>query len=257
MEEYDLQQKDYLVSRIISKGKEVDGYSKIYYQANENLIDYLDVDFQDKDVLSVLASSDQVLTAKYLDAKKTDSFDYNRLTYYYYYLRIWSIKYMNKLYPLILNGNDWLKELLKLVKPTTEGEHQAFDFWKKHVVQHTNLFNLFYDIDAQPEGKTLYTHPEELKDYLDPNLTFFHLNLFEQFKLNTTYDILLISNILDWARGDQTRLQIAHDNIGRLLNKDGIVICSNLVNRSLKPEIEVFSDYEFNQVGRTYTYQKK
>ena len=41
-----------------------------------------------KEVLSVLASSDHVLTARYLEAKKVDAFDNNRFTLYYFYLRI-------------------------------------------------------------------------------------------------------------------------------------------------------------------------
>ena len=74
--------KDYLVSRIISTGKEVKGYGNIYYKANEDLIDLcLDVDFADKEVLSVLASGDQVFTSRLLDTKKTDAFDYNYLVF--------------------------------------------------------------------------------------------------------------------------------------------------------------------------------
>ena len=91
--EKDIYTKDYLVSRLISMGKTVDGYCKLYYQANENLVDFLDVDFASKDVFSVLASSDQVLTARYLDAHKVDAFDFNRLTLNYFYLRIWSLQY--------------------------------------------------------------------------------------------------------------------------------------------------------------------
>ena len=249
--------KDYLVSRLITMNKEVNGYGKIYYQANENLVDYLDVDFADKKVLSVLASSDQVLTARFLDASKVDSFDFNRLTFYYYYLRIWSIKYGNSLYPNIYN-NRKLLELLKQVKPSSEEELRALQFFKKHVYDNSYLPNLFYDIDKQPEGKTLYTKPEELLDYIDEPLTFYHLDLFKPFELQDTYDILLISNILEWARGDKTRLQIAKDNISRLLPKNGTVICSNLINRSLTEEEHIFSDtFDFNKKGQTYTYTKK
>lgn len=248
--------KDYLVSRLITMNKEVNGYGKIYYQANENLIDYLDVEFSNKKVFSVLASSDQVLTARFLDASRVDSFDYNRLTLYYYYLRIWSIKYANSLYPDIYNNRKLLK-LLKQVKPNSKEELIALQFFKKHIYDGSYLPNLFYDIDKQPEGKTIYTKGEELLDYLDEPLNFHHIDLFKPFNLEDTYDILLISNILEWARGDKTKLQIAHDNISRLLSKDGTIICSNLINRSLTQEQQIFSDYEFNKLGKTYTYKKK
>ena len=249
--------KDYLVSRLITMNKEVPGYSKVYYQANENLVDYLDTDFYDKDVFSVLASSDQVFTARFLDAKTVDSFDFNRLTLYYYYLRVWSIKYANELYPLVLNGNKWLNHLLHLVKPSSEQEQRALEFFKQHIKDHSNLYNLFYNIEAQPEGKVLYSKPEELKGCIEQPLEFFHLDMFKQIELERTYDILLLSNILDWARNDQSKLRIVKENIDRLLRPNGIVICSNLVNRNLSPEKEIFSEYSFNQTGRTYTYTKR
>ena len=115
--EKDIYLKDYLVSRIISFGKEIPGYGKVYYRTNEDLETiYKDLDLHKKKVLSVLASSDQVFTANYLGAEQVDSFDKNRLTLYYYYLRKWSIKYRRELHPKVLKGNKWLKNLLELVK---------------------------------------------------------------------------------------------------------------------------------------------
>ena len=56
---------------------------------------------------------------------------------------------------------------------------------------------------------------------------------------------------------DLEKLRIVKENIDRLLRPNGIVICSNLVNRNLSPEKEIFSEYSFNQTGRTYTYTKR
>ena len=249
--------KDYLVSRLICMDKEVNGYNKVYYKANENLVDYLDVDFSDKKVFSVLASSDQVFTARLLEAREVDSFDYNRLTLYYYYLRVWTIKYANILYPDILNNNRWLFKLLKLVKPSSEEELRVLQFFKKHVYEGTDLSKLFFDIEKQPEETLLYSSAEELKDCVDQPLNFHHIDLFKPFDLGTTYDILLISNILEWSRGDANKLRIAKENIDRLLSRDGTVICSNLLSRSMEQEQEIFSNYDFNQTGKTYTYKKK
>ncbi len=249
--------RDYLVSRLICMDKEVKGYNKVYYKANENLVDYLDVDFADKKVLSVLASSDQVLTARFLDASKVDSFDYNRLTLYYYYLRIWSIKYANTLYPDVLRNNRWLYKLLQQVKPSSKEELKALQFFKRHVYQDSDLSKFFFDIDKQPEEKELFQSPEDLKDCIDESLVFYHQDFFKPFHLQDTYDILLLSNILEWARGDKKKLLIAKENISKLLKKDGTVICSNLVNRSLEQEQQIFKDYDFHQTGRTYTYTKR
>ena len=125
----DLFLKDYLVSRMITFGKKVDGYGQIFYQTNEDLIDpYLDVDFKDKKVLSVLGSGDQIFTSRYLEAETTDAFDFNRLSIYYFYLRLWSLQYRNQLYPKILDGdNTWLLSLLQMVKPRNNHEkHLTF-----------------------------------------------------------------------------------------------------------------------------------
>ena len=50
----DIYLKDYLVSRIISFGKEIPGYGRVYYRTNEDLDTiYRDLDFHKKKVLSV------------------------------------------------------------------------------------------------------------------------------------------------------------------------------------------------------------
>lgn len=259
--EKDLFLKDYLVSRLISFGKEVDGYGHIYFRANEDLLDtFLDVDFANKDVFSVQGSSDQVLTARYLGASRVDSFDYNRLPLYYFYLRIWAIDYKDALYPEIFKGNNWLRSLLKMVKPRTGMEAKALKFFADHIKDRTNLSRLFYDIDKQPEGRTIYTKASELKDCTSPVLDFYNYNLFEAIYHEITYDILLISNILEWARNDPKKLEIARDNIYRLLKPGGIVICSNLINQPQKDidqEIEIFSDgFTYDKKDKTYTFTK-
>ena len=255
--------KDYLVTRCMSQGKTVKGYREIYYRTNEDLIDaYLDVDFYGKDVLSVLAASDHVFTANYLDAKKTDSFDSNRLTIYYYYLRIWSIEYMNELFPKVLEEDcDWLKLLLSKVTPRNEQEQIAFNFFKQHALLETNFIPLFNDLDKQCDGKTLYTKAEELKDTIDPELKFYNTNIFDRVDIDNTYDIVLISNILDLAYNDKDKLIQARDNLKRLVRKDGHVICSGLLSKTkseIESEKEIFSDYfDYEPKEKGYVYIKK
>ena len=253
---------DYLASRIICTDKMVPGYSRIYYKTTDDLLDmYLDIDFYNKKVLSVLGSGDQVLTARYLDAKSVDAFDSNRLPLYYFYLRIWSIKYMNTLYPPILEDNTFLIELLKKVQPTTYIEKRVLLFFLDHIKNETEFYDLFYKPDKQPEGKTIFTKAEELKDCTSPVLNFYNMNLFTKMSLEKTYDIAIISNILEWARSDSDRLAIAHANLSKLVRKDGIVICSSLIDRSEKSialERDIFTqDFTFEQKNSTYTYIKK
>lgn len=253
---------DYLLSCTIGQGKMVEGFKNIYYKTNEDLISLcLSVDFYQKDVLSVLASSDQVFCARILDAKSVDTFDFNRLTLYYYYLRIWSIKYKNSLYPQIYNGNKWLKELLKLVKPENELEDMALLFFTKHAKHNTDLTKLFSDINREQDGTVLYDKPKDLEGCTSSKLTYHHISLFEYFDLKKQYDIVMISNILEWAYGNKEKLIIARDNLNRLLRKNGSVICSLLMHSpksQLDLEEEIFKEnFTKEPIEKGYIYIKK
>ena len=252
--------KDYLVSRVLSQGKLVDGYDRVYYQTNEDLKEPLkNINFKGNDVLTVLASSDHVFTSRFLGARKTDAFDFNRLTIYYYYFRKWTIKYMQELLPDVWNTK-WIKDCLSKVKPESQMEALALEYYKNHVKDHTNFVNLFYDMDAQPEGHTIYTHYSDLEPYVDEPLNFKHMNLFVPQEPDKTYDIAMVSNVFDWARGDEHKLKVARNNLYKLLNRDGIVICSNIVSRDLKQEERIFED-GFEKlvipVSQSYIYVKK
>ena len=259
----DIYLKDYLVSRIISFGKDVPGYGRVYYRTNEDLSSmYRDIDFEGKRVLSVLASSDQVFTARFLGAQAVDSFDKNRLTLYYYYLRKWSIKYRNELYPKVFRGNKWLKNLLDLVKVESEEEEKALNFFKKHVSENTNLYNLFYEDHLDEEkGSTLYSKASHIKDTIDMDMKFIDFDMFTESSVDDKYDIVLTSNILEWAREDKSKFMIAEENFSRMLNKDGLVVCSSLINRSksaVLSEREIFdSNFECSEYSTGYIYRKK
>lgn len=260
----DIYLKDYLVSRIISFGKEIPGYGRVYYRTNEDLDTiYRDLDFHKKKVLSVLASSDQVFTSRYLGATRVDSFDKNRLTLYYYYLRKWSIKYRNQLHPKILGkSNNWLKKLLECVKPTSEEESKALEFFKKHVEDKTLFYNMFYEDHLDEEkGKTIYTKADDLKSSIDMDMKFVDFDMFGENKIDDTYDIVLVSNILEWARGDKTKFRVARDNLNKILNPEGLVVCSSLINRSestVLSERRIFDEaFSCTEYSGGYVYHKK
>lgn len=260
----DIYFKDYLASRIIMSGKNIDGYDRVYYRINEDMVDeFLSIDFNDKEVLSVLASSDQVFMFRALDAKKVDTFDFNRLTMYYYFLRKWSIKYMNSLYPIL--NNNWINTLLSKVKVSSENEKKALLFFKKHLKNRSDFNNFFYDIDSQPEGASLFTNAKMANNFVDDDLTFFNLNLFKENShlIFNKYDYIYISNILDWARNNEEKMKIAKDNLVSYLKSNGLIICSNLVNRdisSFSVERKIFEEeFEFHEFpnSRGYVYKKR
>ena len=251
--------KDYYASRVISQGKLLDNYDKIYYQTTEDLTKLKDLDLEGKDVLTVLGASDQLITSRYLGAKSTETFDFNPLTKYYYYLRKWSIKYMNDLYPNIFSKN-WLWRCIKQVKCETPAEKIALEFYFNHLKDGTNFVKLFYDIDVQPDGKTIFSEAEEVKPFVEEDLRFYQRNMFLPLNPHKTYHAIIMSNILDWARGDQHKIMVARDNLYKLLNPNGVVFCSYIVSRNMELEEEIFSEQfekQINPFSQTYTYHKK
>lgn len=264
--EKDIYFKDYLASRVIMDDKMVDGYDKVYYQINEDVNDVLlGEDFTDKDVLSVLASADQYFMFKALDAKKVDAFDFNRLTIYYYFLRKWSIKYNNDVYPDIFYDDSYVENLLEKVVVSSDLEKKALDFFKMHVSNGSDFSKFFYDVDVQPYGNTLFQNIRQLKKIIDSDFTFYNMDLFKDNGdlISKKYDYLYISNILDWAREDSSKITIAKDNLLSLLKDNGKVICSRLVNRSksgILSERKIFDEdfqlHEFSD-GKNYMYIKK
>ena len=150
---------------------------------------------------------------------------------------------------------------LKCVKPRNEKEKRALDFFKKHVNEGTQLDQLFFDLECQPEGYTLYRKASEIKDCTSPELDYYPVDLFKRFRLLREYDIVMISNILEWAKNDPEKLKIARDNLKGLVRKNGVVICSNLIFRNAKEmerETSIFKeDFDYEKSRSGYVYVKK
>lgn len=256
--------KDYLAATCIARGKQVDGYGNLYFETNENLSEiYRNIDFLDKDVLSALASSDQLFMARYMGARKVDTFDKNPLTPYYYYLRVWAVKYMNEIYPdgVLENDYDWIDKLLSRVKPRNKEEADAYGFWSELAQKRVDFNRMFFY--NQPEGKMLFRTTNSIGSVIDEPLSFRHIDLFEEQDFVSKYDIAVMSNILEYARSDKKKLEIASSNLSRLLRRDGIVLCSTLINRdkeAVELEKRIFDhNFEFSKLdkGVGYTYRKR
>lgn len=219
--------RDLYYAKWLCRKRSIEGYSKIYFETNEELDKLFEkVDFTDKSVLSVLSSSDQLFKLKSHNIKNIDTFDKNKLTYYYFYIRMWTIKYMKELYPtaLIYNDYDWIQLLLLSVKPETIEEKDALFFWQSLLNKKVNFSRMFI---VDPEKGLDFSRDIEMNN-LPSTINYSKLNLFKKQKFEKLYDIAVISNILEWSIGDSRFLEIISSNLTDLLKENGIVLCSKV-----------------------------
>ncbi len=239
--------------------KEFKYYNKIYPRTNENLADlFSNFDVKDKDVLSVLASSDQVFTSRYLDAKSVDSFDINKLTIYYYYLRIWLMKHLNLEYPtdeFFDYGDVNIWKFIYDLEVNTEEEEKAKEFWLRYINITNGLPNSFLFHITGINNKNVFG--DDLEKITDNKLVFYNESIYDELDIDKEYDIIILSNILEYTTSDVDYLNVAN-NLKGLLKKDGLAICSYMMdcNGSLEHEYEknIFNKLGFRSIEFNDTY---
>lgn len=214
--------------KVIHDLETVDNYFKgvcnkrIYARSNEDLKTiFSKLDVKDKKILSVLASSDQVFMAYFLGAQKVDTFDTNELTEYYYYLRKWLLE--KKIINPIGKSNNTLSKVLDSVRKETNEEIKAYLFWKRVLEKYENIMQskLFF----RPNGKIRCGYKGNVN--LPRTINFQQHDIFEDYFKEELYDLVYLSNILDYSFGHDKKLRICKDNLKRLVKNNGLVIATN------------------------------
>ena len=248
---------------------------KMYKATNENLTKiFRRYDFKDKDVLSVLSSSDQLFSSYYLGAGNVDTFDRNLTPFLFFYLKKWCMEYTGKSY--LSASNAELYRCLDLHKDNEIENNVAF-FWKRILLTlkvplaNSDLFfQSFSDTYGVPYEGDIETMNGIIKDK-EPN--FRNLDIFTETDFGKQYDIVVLSNILEYPYAYEDDEEPIYErtmhNLNSALKDDGIVICSNLIFERAR-EKDIFSEcfdihegaYEYD-VHRykdkpiSYTYTKK
>ena len=206
---------------------------KMHQSTNENLTAILgQIDFEDKEVLSVLSSSDQMMSSYYLGAKNVDTFDNNVTTYLFYYLKKWCMEYTGKSY--LSASNRELLECLDLHK-NNDIENNIALFWKRILItikgplkDSALFYKNFSDTCSVPYSRDVPTMNGIMKDK-DPNYQ--TMDLFSEQDMEKQYDVIVLSNILEYAY-EEDDIGIYHNimrNLQGALKDDGIVVCSSLI----------------------------
>lgn len=219
----------YAASRLVD-GEKVNNYDKLYYSTNENLEELFKyIDVKDKDVLTVLSSSDQYFYCSFNGAHSIDSFDVNKLTKYYYYLRLWGIKYLDQFYPSedLFKNHIYIYELLKLVKCDNLLEEEAYDFWNNYIRKVFPFDNssLFYK-GIRKKG---ISDIDKLNESISSREFNFYNSDIRNISSTKKYDVIIVSNILEYCSFDT--IKIIRDKLNDLLVDDGIIVCSNIMYR--------------------------
>ncbi len=176
----------------------------IYIFTNENIkACFNHFDFKNKDVLSVLASSDQVFDMFLRGAKSIDTFDINPLCKYYFALkkaailaldRADFINFFSYSNPNFLN--DFIfKEISKNLK------NDNYIFWET-LFNHKNKDDLYRLFELDLANQTLYLSDNENYKLLQSKINllsvrFTNCDIYDLINiLDNKYDIIYLSNIL-------------------------------------------------------------
>lgn len=236
-------------------------YDKLFFSANECIPMILkNVDFNDKRVLSVLSSGDQVFNICTKNVSALDLFDINKLSMYYYYLRIWIMKYTNQYYPQSSFDKRYLNYILGYVKPTTVEEVNALNFW----IQIRNLGSdrikkLFSGGRTIPVWNNKTDPSKVIKNIEKTQPKFYCVDMASSLYMPERYDIIYASNIAQWILRTHGSIDVYVKNLSNLLNDGGIVLCS-CIDSSTPNRIERDSferEFELHDVSKDCDYIKR
>lgn len=213
-------------------------YDKLYFSSNELLYKiFSNFSVENKDVLTVLGSGDQMFHCYKNGAKSVDCFDINPLTIHYLYLRRWVIEYLNQFYPdRNFTSND-IKKILKKISIRTENEKDSCNYWNS--LARYNNFNsskMFYEEIVKQNESNEIQDLSLIKKRLSDEFSFYNFNIIDYTLKDKKYDVIITSNIAEYIRNSFS-LMMYCDNLCGMLKDNGIVVCSNL-GRSSVEQIE-------------------
>ena len=226
-------------------------YDYIYLTSNE-FLKQLNINLQGKDVLTVIGSSDQIFYAYNNKAKTVDCFDKNKLAIYFYYLRKWLILYEEKYY-FSINILDDIKELLNEVKCDKE-EEIAFNYWKKFISKNISDKELVFRSDINKKRNCIKDLKLVKEKLIECKTNPLFLDINEKINIEKKYDVIILSNILEYSNYGQ-KLKNIYDNMKRILKEQGIVVCSHIMENEFSESFISEKDFfkqDFNYIEFPY-----
>lgn len=190
--------------------------SFIYKKTNEKLNEFIDLLLNKDKVLSVIGSGDQILNTLLTKPSKIDAFDISVFPKFFLKLKIASIKslsrdeYIKFFFSTTETFLDEYYDDLYFDKIRKELDIEAEDFWT-YLFQYNDWYDIYnstlfssesvFEEQAIMQNKYLdndeYYH---LRDILQSvQINYIESNLLD-LKINDTYDLIYLSNILEYVK---------------------------------------------------------
>lgn len=159
------------------------------------------LDLKDKKCLAILSSGDQTFHLFNKEIKDIDLIDKNKLTIYYFYLRLCTIKYLNMYYPPVNFDCNFISELLKKIKPSSEIETKAYNYWSLFISNFSNreINDLFLTDNDLCDNSI--SNLSELNEKIDRKYEFYDNDMKDRLFINKKYNFIYLSNLLDGLLG--------------------------------------------------------
>ncbi len=211
-------------------------YSKVYPFSNENLSSYRELyNFDGAKVVSVLGSGDQYFASKLYGSKEEVLFDNNATTIYHFILKFYSIR--------VLSYNEFINYFVKYRLNYTNSYVKVRKYLPNEV---KNYFDNFYKIKKKFSDilltRTIVNDKDLMSDRIIPYLSeenYYKLqnilnnselpkmyisDLLEiKNKINSKYDIMLLSNIYMYLNINAKEYKEFLSNFKNILNNNAVI----------------------------------
>ena len=212
----------------------VDRFQKIYPFATENVYGcFSNYNFKDKECLTVLGSSSQMLYMYLNGAKEVTTFDINRLSvYYYYFIKAFLLSKINKEDLISIFTVKSNKRIISKIIRKLDGD--AYIFWKtlynKYGVKLFTDIKLFHEVDVPTIYHTSgYLEDDSIKELrkiigkIEPN--FINCNVKElPNNLHQKYDLIYLSNIIEYSDNLELFGDISQNKVAALIKYKQLII---------------------------------
>lgn len=236
-------------------------YDSLYFSSNEKFSSlFSGFDFKDKDVFSIVGSGDQALYFYNQGARQVDLYDINIVSIYYYYLRLWCIKYLGDLYPMI--SISYINNVISKVKPSDSNEENAYNYWKKLINYYEYDYELqslfFFGSSSLPLYQRIYDVYKLNGIISSKCINYAPIDITKPVNICEKYDIIFVSNLSEYITNTKS-FNTYSDNLDNLLKNDGVVIGSNIMypGPSIIENKVLSKKFDYHNINRGYYYTKK